>query len=145
GGEWGFSFGSTYLDYLQWAGTDDVSAYLAVPAAIEFQETHNWTAVRQQCHLLLQDALDRVNGLTGIDSPYPNDAFYHQMAVAPLPPLSNLEAFKAHLYDEYRVEIPCHKWQAHQFIRISIQGYNSGKDIDVLLNALQQLLPVYQI
>ncbi|MCP4417569.1 MAG: aminotransferase class V-fold PLP-dependent enzyme [Chloroflexi bacterium] len=135
------SYGSDFLDYLQWSGTDDISAYLSVPAAIEFQERYNWAAVRKQCHVLLQETLSRITKLTGLASPYPNDTFYHQMAVAPLPYLTNIAAFKTQLYDEFCVEIPCTQWQDHQFIRISIQGYNSQEDVETLLNALQQLLP----
>ena len=135
-----FTFGSDYLDYLQYLGTDDLSSYFSVPAAIAFQEEHNWDAVRQQCHVLLEDALARVSQLTGLASPYPDDSFYHQMAVTPLPPIADLEAFKARLYDEYRVEIPCIQWHDSQFIRISIQGYNTPEDVDVFLDALQCLL-----
>ena len=145
GGERSFSFGSDFLDYLQWIGTDDISAYLTVPAAIEFQERYNWTAVRQQCHSLLQEAIARINELTGLASPYPNDRFYRQMAVAPLPPLNDLAGFKSHLYDEYRVEVPCTLWKDQYFIRVSIQGYNTGKDVDVLMKALQQLIPAFQV
>jgi isopenicillin-N epimerase len=138
------SYGSDYLDYLQWLGTNDISAYLSVPAAIDFQAKHNWPDVSEQCHLLLAEALKRAGELTGRASPYPDDSFYHQMAVAPLPHLSDLKAFKARLYEQYRVEIPCIQWQDQQFIRISLQGYNSREDIDVLLNALEDLIPQFR-
>ena len=133
-------YGSDYLDYLQYLGTDDLSSYLAVPAAIAFQEAHNWRLVRQQCHALLQEALERMNQLTGLASPYPDASFYHQMAVVPLPPIADLVAFKARLYEAFRVEIPFIEWQGYQFMRISIQGYNGRSDVDVLLNALQKML-----
>jgi isopenicillin-N epimerase len=139
-----FTYGSDYLDYLQWLGTNDVSAYLSVPAAIEFQESHNWAEVRKQCHVLLREAVRQVSELTGMASVYAGDSFFHQMAVAPLPPIGDLDAFKASMYDEFCVEIPCIQWGDHQFIRISIQGYNSRQDIDVLLNALDDLLPKFR-
>lgn len=134
------TYGSDYLDYFQWLGTNDLSAYLSVPDAIAFQEAHHWEDVRRECHLILQEALGQMSHLTGLASPYPDDSFYHQMAVAPLPQITNLEAFKTHLYDEFRVEIPCIQWHDSQFIRISIQGYNSHKDVDALLKALQKML-----
>ncbi len=137
-----FSYGSTYLDNLQWLGTNDLSAYLAVPAAIQFQEKHNWTAVRQQCHDLLCHAVQRVCALSGLPTLYASTDSFRQMAIAPLPNIADLPAFKARLYDEFRVEIPCMQWQDRQFIRISVQGYNTQEDIDALLAALEQLLPV---
>lgn len=139
-----FSYGSDFLDNMQWPGTWDVSAYLTVPAAIQFQAEHEWTAVRQQCHLLLQETLGRISELTGIVSPYPNEKFYRQMAIAPLPNLKDLAAFKTQLHDDYRVEAPCVQWHNHQFIRISIQGYNSAEDVNALLNALQELIPSHK-
>jgi len=135
-----FSYGSSYLDNLQWLGTNDLSAYLAVPAAIAFQETHDWTAVRQRCHDLLCQAVARVCALSGLPTVYENTDSFEQMGIAPLPQIEDLRAFKARLYDEFRVEIPCIEWEERQFIRISVQGYNRQEDIDGLVGALEGML-----
>jgi len=139
------SYGSDYLDYLQWVGTNDPAAYLAVPAAIEFQQAHNWTAIRQTCHRLVQQAMHRICELTGLAPLYPDHAgFYHQMATIPLPPIADLLALKQRLYEEYRVEIPLLEWHGCPYIRISIQAYNTQKDVDALLDALTILLPHFK-
>ncbi|MDX1414655.1 MAG: aminotransferase class V-fold PLP-dependent enzyme [Candidatus Promineifilaceae bacterium] len=138
-----FSFGSDYLDYLQWLGTNDLSAYLAVPAAIRFQEEHDWPSVRRKCHELLLEALERIGALTGLDSLYLGDEF-HQMATAPLPKIRDLLELKAQLYDAYRIEVPLIEWEDQHFIRISVQAYNTEADIHTLLAALRQLLPIYR-
>lgn len=137
------TFGSDYLDYLQWLGTNDLSAYLSVPAAIEFQQNYDWSAVRQQCHLLLRQAIERIAALTGLAAAYPlnGDACFHQMAIAPLPPLADLQGFKDQFYDQYRVEVPFVQWGGRQYIRVSVQGYNTQEDIDALLSALAASLP----
>jgi isopenicillin-N epimerase len=140
GGDEQWRFGSNLLDYLQWMGTDDPSAYLTVPAAIAFQAEHQWPAVRQQCHALLQQAVEAISVLTNLDSPYPNDSYYHQMAVAPLPPTGDLLAFKDQFYAQHRVEVPFTEWNGRQFVRISVQGYNSTADIVALLRALENSL-----
>ena len=76
---------------------------------------------------------------------YPLDSdFYAQMGIAPLPN-SDLPLLKRRLYDEYRVEVPLIQWEDHQFIRISVQGYNSQEDIDILVCALEVLLPEVRI
>lgn len=132
--------GSDYLDYLQWGGTMDPAAYLSVPAAIQFQADYNWSAVRQQCHQLVIQAMERIGELSGREAIAPTH-FYHQMAAIPLPPIADLPAFKARLYHDYHIEIPCITWQNWQFIRVSIQGYNDQQDINALLAALSQMLP----
>lgn len=137
-----FTFGTDFLDSIQYPGTNDYAAYLAVPAAIEFQAKHDWPSVRARCHALAAQAIGRINELTGLPSLYPEsdgDSF-HQMAIAALPPIADLPAFKKRLYDEFRVEIPCIQWGERQFIRISVQGYNNEADLDALLAALAAML-----
>jgi isopenicillin-N epimerase len=131
-----FTYGSDYLDYLQWQGTRDMAVFLCVPAAIRFQADHHWDSVRGRCHNLLREAVERIAVLTGLDSPYPDDSLYGQMAVATLPPIGDLRAFKARLFSQYKVQVPCVEWNGRQFVRISIQGYNTPEDVDRLLAAL---------
>ena len=133
--------GSRFIDILQWTGTKDPTAALTVPTAIQFMQEHNWEEVRSQCHGLLRHAIERICDLTGLPPLYPTDSdFFSQMGIAPLPP-SDLNVLKARLYDEYKIEIPLTQWQDQQFVRISIQAYNTQKDVDALLQALQVLLP----
>lgn len=135
------TYGSDFLDYNQWLGTTDMAAYLAVPAAIQFQAEHEWDTVRDQCQALVTQAIHRIGDLTGLPPAYPDDqGFYRQMAIAPLPPITDLPAFKKQLYDEHHVEIPCINWQGQLFIRVSIQGYNTQDDVDQLLGALRLIL-----
>jgi isopenicillin-N epimerase len=136
-----FTTGSRFVDLLQWTGTRDPAAALAVPAAIQFMREHNWDEVRLECHALLRQAIERICDLSGLPPLYPFDSrFYSQMGIAPLP-VCDPVALKSRLYDDYRVEVPVIQWQDKQFIRISIQGYNDQADVDALLHALQNLLP----
>jgi isopenicillin-N epimerase len=138
-----FHTGSRFLDHLQWLGTNDLSAYLSFPAAIRFQEEHDWDTVRADCHQLLQQTLERISTLTCLPSVYPTPS-YAQMGIAPLPRLKELLAFKQHLYADYKVEVPVIDWQKRHFIRISVQGYNTQADIDTLVTALEKLLPEFE-
>jgi isopenicillin-N epimerase len=133
--------GSRFIDLLQWTGTRDPAAALTIPAAIRFMQEHDWDTVRRECHQLLREALERISDLTGMVPPCPLDSdFYAQMGVAPLP-LCDLKVLKARLYDDYRIEVPVIQWQDKQFIRISVQGYNTRADLDALVEALKILLP----
>jgi isopenicillin-N epimerase len=135
------TFGSDFVDYIQWWGTYYIAAYLSIPAAIEFQAAHNWPAVQERCHALLEQALGRMNMLTGLEPIYPDGKnFYYQMAIAPIPLQQDIEAFKSQLYDRFRIEIPCIEWNDRHFIRLSVQGYNNQADLDALLEAMEILL-----
>lgn len=133
------TFGSDFLDYLQWLGTMDPAAYLSVPAAIQFQAEHNWTAVRQQCHDLLRQTLGRIHTLTGLPPMYHHDTDYNQMAIAALPPV-DAPQLKRRLLEEFRVEIPITEWHGRTFVRISAQGYNTPDDMDALLVGLTAVM-----
>ena len=133
--------GSRFVDILQWTGTKDPAAALTVPAAIQFMQDHDWDNVRCECHMLLRQAIERICDLIKLPLLYPLDSdFYSQMGIAPLPK-SDLVTLKTRLYDEYHVEVPLSQWQDRQFIRISIQGYNTQEDVEVLMGALKVLLP----
>ena len=133
--------GSRFVDLLQWTGTKDPSAALAVPAAIQFMKENDWETVRNRCHLLLRQALERIGELTGLPPVVPPDSvFFGQMGIGPLPVLDP-SVLKSRLYDEYKIEVPVVQWQDKLFIRISVQAYNDQADIDALLRALTVLLP----
>lgn len=133
--------GSRFIDLLQWTGTRDPAAALTVPAAIQFMQDHDWESVGKTCHSLLKNCIEQICDLIKMPPLYSLDSdLYNQMAIAPLPQ-SNLEVLKSRLYDEYKIEVPLIQWQDKQFVRISVQGYNTQEDLDALVNALQLLLP----
>ena len=129
---------SRFIDEQEWTGTRDLSAFLSVPAAIQYQQEHDWPRVRAVCHSLLQTALQRVSQHDALSMLYPDTPeWYSQMGVAQLPPQTDIIALKTRLYDEYRVEVPLIEWNGHKLVRVSIQAYNTPEDVDRLLEALQ--------
>ncbi len=141
---WGYESeapsGSALVDYHEWWGTRDIAAFLSVPAAIEFQATRNWPKVRLACHELLTRTLDGIASITGLPPFYPNDTWYVQFGCATLPTEVDGPELKARLYDEFDVEVPILRWNEYNLIRISVQGYNTPRDADRLLEALAKLL-----
>lgn len=133
--------GSQFLDYLGWTGTNDPAASLSVPAAIQFMQEHNWDQVRQDCHALLRQAIQRICAFMQMEPLYPLDSdLYHQMGIAPLPSNTELSTLKTRLYDEHRVEVPLIDWNGQKFVRISVQGYNTQGDLDALYDGLRELI-----
>jgi isopenicillin-N epimerase len=142
---WGYESetpsGSNFIDYNEWWGTRDPAAFLAVPAAIEFQKEHDWDSVRASCHQLVREAQQRICELTGLASLHSSDdIWFAQMATAPLPADTVNLTLKYRLYDEYRIEVPLVEWNGKKLVRISVQGYNTKRDIDKLCQALFALL-----
>ncbi len=137
--------GSRFIDILQWTGTQDPAAALAVPNAIQFMEDHDWDQVRGSCHHLLRWTIEQICDLTGMPPLYPLDSdFYSQMGIAPLP-RSDIVLLKSRLYDEYKIEVPLTEWQGRQFMRVSVQGYNIRSDVEALVDALNILLPQVRV
>jgi isopenicillin-N epimerase len=131
---------SKFVDYHEWWGTRDIAAFLSVPAAIKFQEENVWEKVRSDCHTLVDQAEERIRGLTRLPSQYVDDSWYAQMAAVPIPSETDSVALKTRLYDDYRVEVPLVEWNGRKLIRVSVQAYNTQADIDYLLKSLEKCL-----
>jgi isopenicillin-N epimerase len=132
--------GSEFIDHHEWWGTRDIAAFLSVPAAIEFQREHDWNAVQSKCHEMLRQTLASLSRMTGMQSVYPDDSWYAQMGVAPLPETVNASALQARLFDDFGVEVPVRAWNGRILLRLSLQAYNSNDDTDRLMGALQALI-----
>ncbi|HEX2623479.1 MAG TPA: aminotransferase class V-fold PLP-dependent enzyme, partial [Phototrophicaceae bacterium] len=128
----------SFVERHQWLGTLDPAAWLSVPAAIDFQREHDWDTVRRDCHQLLIETQQRLTELTGLAPVVPESAFA-QMVIAQLP-ACDLPLLKQRLYDEYCVEVPLTFWNNRNFVRVSLQAYNTPADVDALLEGLRKLL-----
>ena len=132
---------SPFVDFLEFAGTRDISAYLAVPEAIKFQQQHGWDAVRARCHLLASEAGHRIQAMTGLPFLYPDTSeWYAQMLTIPFPADLNANQLQIELRQKYNIEIPLISWNGMNLIRISVQGYNTEQDIDALVSAFSEFL-----
>lgn len=137
GGHTGFDAytGSTLLERrLQWQGTRDIAAWLAVPEAIAFRQRHDWAAVQQRCHAMAAGALQRITRHFGL-APLCGDADFAQMVAIPVPP-QDAEALRRRLFEQHRIEVPVTQHGGHTFVRLSVQGYNTEADIARLEDAL---------
>ena len=45
------------------------------------------------------------------------------------------------LYDEFKIEVPLTQLGKMKFMRISIQAYNSRDDVEILISALEKIIP----
>lgn len=125
---WGSEEPATFLSRTERQGTRDPSAYLSVPAAIEFVCEHDG---RDRCVALAREARRDLCELLGTQ-PIAPEPMVLQMASVRLPvPGAELSQ---RLFDGHRIEIPVS--YDGELLRVSIAMYNNRNDIDRLLAAL---------
>jgi isopenicillin-N epimerase len=129
---WGYEDGKSFAERLEQQGTRDLSVWISVPAAIDFQAERDWDAVRERCRRLAREARDRLCELLGVEPIAPSDML-GQMASVGLgrsePELSD------RLFAEHRIEIPV-VGRARDHLRISVAAYTTEQDVERLLSAL---------
>jgi isopenicillin-N epimerase len=128
---WGYEEPATFLSRLQKQGTRDASAYLTVPAAIEFFREHD---SRERCIALAREARRELCDLLGTEPIAPKEQILQMASVRlprPDPTLSQ------RLFDEHRIEIPT-MGADDELLRISAAMYTEREDVDRLLAALGQ-------
>ncbi|MCX7976305.1 MAG: aminotransferase class V-fold PLP-dependent enzyme [Bellilinea sp.] len=132
---------SPFVDYLEWSGTRDISAFLAVPDAIQFQRQLGWEKLRIACHHLASMTRQAIIQITGEPPLYPDDLrWYVQMGSVPLPEGVDPLTLQRRLYEEFKIEIPVTHWRDRYMIRFSLQIYNDETDIHALIKALSVIL-----
>ncbi|HKD36237.1 MAG TPA: aminotransferase class V-fold PLP-dependent enzyme [Pirellulales bacterium] len=146
-----------WSDEFVWTGTRDPSAYLTIPAAIDFLEEVGLDNFRARTHRLAQYARRRLVELTGLEPIVPDDrAWYGAMAHVPLPlrrksaaddaaaraaighPVAHL--LQHALWRDFGVEVPIVEFGGRRYIRVSCHLYNDTRQIDRLIEGLERLL-----
>ncbi len=143
GGHSGFDAytGRTLLERrLQWQGTRDLAPFLSVPAAIAFQQRHDWPTWRSRCHELACATRARVLAATGLPLPSPDTA-HLQMVIIPveLPPGQDADDLRQWLQQAHGIEVPVTQHAGQTFVRLSVQAYNGQDELDALVDALVSL------
>jgi isopenicillin-N epimerase len=129
---WGYSADrGSFIERTQFQGTRDPSAYLTVPAAIEFVREHDDAA---RCVALARDARRRLCELLD-EEPIAPESMVQRMASFRVP--GDAFALQRALWDEHRIEIPAMR---DDLMRISVAMYTEEEDVERLLDALPAAL-----
>jgi isopenicillin-N epimerase len=135
---------SPFIDELEMRGTRDPAALLTIPAAIAFRKENGWDGVAAHCQVLAQDTAARLRRLTGLPALSTPEFCAPQMVAMQIPDTSDPVAIHDALLDRYNIEIPVFNWQDRSIVRLSVQGYNSKPQMDLLIEALSALLNLNQ-
>jgi isopenicillin-N epimerase len=126
------------FDYV---GTRDVSAFLSVPAAIDFVERFGATDVRTHLTQLSRESVDIVRRLGA--EPIASDAMFAAMRAYTLPQRREaladdpLRLMKG-LWDEHRVQVASSVFQGKLLLRLSAQIYVDRADFERGVAALDR-------
>ena len=130
--------GNTLLERrMQWQGTRDLAAFLAVPAAIQFQAKRNWPTHRARCHTMAMALMHSVARRYNL-APIAQDQDFAQMAPMPVPHRDAL-ALKNRLFDDFRIEVPVTQHAGRCYVRVAVQAYNTAADLLALDEALSSI------
>lgn len=137
---------SRYHAEFDWVGTDDPSAYLCVPAAIDVMGEifpGGWAELQRHNHDLVLAGRSIVAAAIGAEPVVP-DAVMGSMAIIPLPPAPEAadgfvpDPLQTWLADERHIEAPVTHGPKpdDRWLRISAQAYNSAADYERLADAV---------
>jgi isopenicillin-N epimerase len=143
--------GDRFRHEFDWTGTDDPTARLCVPEAIDGvggTVPGGWPEVRRRNHRLAVSARDLLCEALSVEPPVPS-AMMGSMAAVPLPeaaapprPPFGFDPLQDELFQRFRVEVPVITWLPGpgRVLRVSAQLYNRLEQVEYLAAALAEVL-----
>ena len=136
-------YGEGFCREFSWQGTRDLSAWLAVPRALEFATNLGSDAVQEHNHALAAWAHRLLCDRMRVDHPLsPLDgSLLGSMAAVPLNRLASLddqqvESLQQRLYVEQRTEVPLMRFGNRLILRVSCQVYNEPRQYERVAEVL---------
>lgn len=136
-----------YLAEFDWVGTQDPSALLSVPAAIDFHEWLGGASLRERNRKLAHDAGRLVAEALGTEVGNPDQQVAMSMVRLPLGGEYSKEranALRLRLLEEFQTDAPL---QAHGngiWLRLSAHAYNTLEDYEALVGLCRHLVKTDQ-
>jgi isopenicillin-N epimerase len=137
-----------------WTGTQDPTAYLAIPEAIQFLNSlcpGGWDTLRDRNHELALKARQILTDGLEIQAPHCPVGMIGAMATLPLPdkfgppqtlPGSLIDGLQEDLWQNYHIEVPIIPWRSagaqRKLIRVCAQLYNDLEQYQYLVDCLKQ-------
>jgi isopenicillin-N epimerase len=142
---------SAFHDRFDWPGTLDPTAWLSVPAAIQWGASllpGGWEELRDRNRLMASAGRALIAGRFNLSLPCPNELL-SSMATLMLPealqqaPMdgARFDPVQIKLHSEYHIEVPVVRWgePKRRYVRISAQAYNNTEDYRALADAIMRI------
>jgi isopenicillin-N epimerase len=131
-------FGSTpRLRFLEFEGTRDPCPWLAVPAAIDFQQELGWQRIDARNRALAGYVRQQLAHLPPATPANPELCGF--MTAFRLPASADAPTLRRALWERHRIELPIIERPDGLLLRISTHFYNTEEEIDRLVQALRTL------
>jgi isopenicillin-N epimerase len=128
-----------FHEFQQFNGTRDFSAYLTIPAALNFMREYNWNQKSAACKTLLLRKAPEVFDAIKCSALAPlNNDFFGQLCSFEIS-CGKPNELKRLLHQKYKIQIPVIETQSMTLIRFSIQAFNTESDIDKLIDVLLEI------
>jgi isopenicillin-N epimerase len=128
------------LRALEFEGTRDPCAWLAVPEAIDFQTNLGWDAVRSRVRTLANRTRELLDGRCGLRLTTPVDpALSGAMTAFWWPAGLDDEVLRRQLW-ERRIEALINRWPEGLTLRVSTHFYNSETELERLAEAISEVV-----
>lgn len=131
-----------YTDEFDWTGTQDFSAFLTVPAALDFYQHHGGADLRLANHALALEARNLIATAWNKPHPAPDDMLGFMATIeAPVESMGTLqESLDLHdwLWDNHKIEVPVMPFDGKLWIRISAQIYNTRDEYEILAHVFDK-------
>jgi isopenicillin-N epimerase len=129
-------YGQGFTAEFDWTGTRDPSAWLAIPAAIDFHERLGGPSLRAHNTALARDAATLIAQRWRSERATP-DPLTESMAAVRLPTsgaatLHRALELRRLLFDRHRIEVAINPFGGALWVRISAQAYNELRDYERL-------------
>jgi len=127
-----------WTDEFLWSGTRDLSAYLAVPAALDFLDEVGLDTFRAYSAELAIRGRELIDEVTGYPPVVDATQWHRAMTLAEVSPCDALELRDA-LRQQFGISVPVIAWGERRFVRISCHLYNDEVDLQKLATAIGHL------
>ncbi|MFW5653675.1 MAG: aminotransferase class V-fold PLP-dependent enzyme, partial [Planctomycetota bacterium] len=139
------------FDEFMWTGTFDPTAWLTVPAGIDFYERCGGGSVREHNNALVRTGQQIVQKAVQTELPIADDpSLYASLGLVEIPhefgirePAGTHRMMDA-LFETYRVEVPFTYWHDRTFVRLSAQVFNAADEYQRLADVLPEFLRTHR-